>query len=705
MPVTPPVILPPQISAAIARLVEIEAATGRQTRASRIAVGAIWYELKDSDVLADLTVNERAAILKAYGLNRHPSYLNKCARLYVMSLNGRLQQHDEFLKAGFVPRNSSEPYASMEVEDALAKTERQAKKPNSYIIKPIEQNLLDYIADKSTPPSVEFILGDCREEVHRLPDQSIAVLAASPPYHGARDYEHPRQMGAEASEELWRLGIVSFLNLARPKLKDTGILALVVGDRRSHGESPYTRSETLFSRHPAKPIRVQCGDGAPKGWPLLLPFLLFLDLIADGWHPIQMIVWHNTRPAPESVMDRCHAAHEFVLLLGKSENYHWNVGVGTPVLAPPGDGRIYQRERGIDVSDRRTKHYKDVWSIPSVSRGPMLTHPARHPEELYRRILRLTCPPGGKVLDPWGGAATTAVAALGLGLDSTMIELHENYMTEAKARIASIPLTQKWRKPLVTPHGTLHHGDALTEIRKLESGSIGFACLDPPFANGATELKWDEDLEWESIWEELWRVVKIDGFVAVCCNDRLKSRLIFEVQPVTYRYTLHWYRNRHANVMQGKSQPKRHVGYIAVFGRVAQKNYQPQTTPKAKPYTRPSKRSSTDFYGDNLRGMAEDGDITYDTDGPTDLRYYEFEPGEERKIPTQKPIVMGVDLILSMSRPYDTVLDICCGSASFLIAAQRCGRKFIGIERDADHFQIAYDRLSAGTEVRADAAD
>jgi DNA modification methylase len=65
---------------------------------------------------------------------------------------------------------------------------------------------------------------------------------------------------------------------------------------------------------------------------------------------------------------------------------------------------------------------------------------------------------------------------------------------------------------------------------------------------------------------------------------------------------------------------------------------------------------------------------------------------------------MGVDLILSLSRPGDTVLDICTGSPSFLLAAMRTGRKFIGIERDEAHFQIACDRV-AGSEVRADAAD
>jgi DNA modification methylase len=43
----------------------------------------------------------------------------------------------------------------------------------------------------------------------------------------------------------------------------------------------------------------------------------------------------------------------------------------------------------------------------------------------------------------------------------------------------------------------------------------------------------------------------------------------------------------------------------------------------------------------------------------------------------------------------DVVLDITCGSGSYLIGAMRTTHQFIGIEKDEKHFRIAVDRVAA----------
>ena len=61
--------------------------------------------------------------------------------------------------------------------------------------------------------------------------------------------------------------------------------------------------------------------------------------------------------------------------------------------------------------------------------------------------------------------------------------------------------------------------------------------------------------------------------------------------------------------------------------------------------------------------------------------------------PTQKPVALLEDLILTYTRPGDTVLDFTCGSGSTAIACLNTGRKFIGIELDDNYFQVATDRI------------
>ena len=61
--------------------------------------------------------------------------------------------------------------------------------------------------------------------------------------------------------------------------------------------------------------------------------------------------------------------------------------------------------------------------------------------------------------------------------------------------------------------------------------------------------------------------------------------------------------------------------------------------------------------------------------------------------PTQKPVSILKPLIEAFSKPGDTVLDPFCGSGSTLVAAHELGRRFIGIELDADHHRTASTRL------------
>lgn len=61
--------------------------------------------------------------------------------------------------------------------------------------------------------------------------------------------------------------------------------------------------------------------------------------------------------------------------------------------------------------------------------------------------------------------------------------------------------------------------------------------------------------------------------------------------------------------------------------------------------------------------------------------------------PTEKPVDLLRELILTYSNEGESVLDNTMGSGSVGVAALKEGRKFIGIERELDYFKIAQERV------------
>ena len=62
--------------------------------------------------------------------------------------------------------------------------------------------------------------------------------------------------------------------------------------------------------------------------------------------------------------------------------------------------------------------------------------------------------------------------------------------------------------------------------------------------------------------------------------------------------------------------------------------------------------------------------------------------------PTQKPVALLDDLIRTYSNEGDHVVDLTMGSGSTGVAAANTGRKFIGIEKDDNYFEIARKRIA-----------
>lgn len=100
--------------------------------------------------------------------------------------------------------------------------------------------------------------------------------------------------------------------------------------------------------------------------------------------------------------------------------------------------RSYYRELCGSNVDPKGNLPGSVWEIPVYPfKSPKhlaVKHFAGFPVALPLRIIRGWCPPGGRVLDPFGGSGTTGIAAKALGMSSDVVDLSADYCRLARWR-------------------------------------------------------------------------------------------------------------------------------------------------------------------------------------------------------------------------------------------------------------------------------
>jgi DNA modification methylase len=297
--------------------------------------------------------------------------------------------------------------------------------------------------------TVEIIIGDCRNELRTILDESVDCIVTSPPYFGLRDYGVMGQIGLELTPDAFVAQIVNVFREARRVLRRNGTLWLNLGDSYSTD----TKWGGSTGGKAAKALHGAGGGGRNKtrtGIPdknlLGIPWRVAFALQSDGWYLRQDIIWHKPNPMPESVRDRCTKAHEYIFLLSKSDRYYFDAeAIKEPVtqssverLSQPnlakqrGSFRVPGKTNG--TMGKNTRNRRSVWTI--TTRPFKGAHFATFPPDLIEPCILAGCPEGGTVLDPFGGAGTTGLVANRLKRSAILIELNPEYAGIAKERIA-----------------------------------------------------------------------------------------------------------------------------------------------------------------------------------------------------------------------------------------------------------------------------
>ncbi len=76
----------------------------------------------------------------------------------------------------------------------------------------------------------KIYMGDALTIMKTWPDSFVQTVVTSPPYWGLRDYGAPRQIGLEATPDIYVAKMVEVFREVRRVLKDDGTLWLNLGD-------------------------------------------------------------------------------------------------------------------------------------------------------------------------------------------------------------------------------------------------------------------------------------------------------------------------------------------------------------------------------------------------------------------------------------------------------------------------------------------
>ena len=95
----------------------------------------------------------------------------------------------------------------------------------------------------------------------------------------------------------------------------------------------------------------------------------------------------------------------------------------------------------------------------------------------------------------------------------------------------------------------------------------------------------------------------------------------------------------------------------------------------------------------------------YPGDVWTDISHLQQRDPERTGYATQKPLKLLERLMTPVVNPDDLVIDLCCGSGTTLVAANRLGCRYVGVDQHADALHVASARLKMSYTLHTPSAD
>jgi modification methylase len=252
-----------------------------------------------------------------------------------------------------------------------------------------------------------ILIGDCVAEMMRLPEASVDLVFADPPYNlqleGA--LSRPDQSVVDAVDDAWD----RFADFAE--------------------YDAFTRAWLTAVRRVMKPAATLVVIGSYHN--IFRVGAILQDL---GFWILNDIIWRKANPMPNFRGRRFTNAHETMIWAARSA-----------------DAKAYTFNYEMLKAGNEDCQVRSDWFLPICSGAERLkdeagrkAHPTQKPEALLTRVLLAASNAGDLVLDPFFGSGTTGVAARRLSRSFIGIERDPAYAEAARRRIDAVdPLAEE----------------------------------------------------------------------------------------------------------------------------------------------------------------------------------------------------------------------------------------------------------------------
>jgi len=243
----------------------------------------------------------------------------------------------------------------------------------------------------------QVILGDCRQVLPTLPEESVDLIFADPPYN------------LQLSSDLWRPNVTRVDGVQESWDKFESLQAY----------DAFTQEWLNACRRVLKPTGTLWVIGTYHN--IFRIGRILQDL---GFWILNDIVWVKSNPMPNFRGVRFSNAHETLIWAQKTMgakytfNYH------------------AMKALNEDLQMRSDWYLPICKGSERLKEGSRKLHPTQKPEALLYRVLLASTNPGDVVLDPFFGTGTTGAMAKKLQRHFIGIEIDEHYVQHARERVA-----------------------------------------------------------------------------------------------------------------------------------------------------------------------------------------------------------------------------------------------------------------------------
>ena len=252
----------------------------------------------------------------------------------------------------------------------------------------------------ATLPLNQIVAGDCIEVMQSLPDNSVDLIFADPPYNLQLrgDLHRPDNSRVDAVDNDW------------DQFSSFGVY------------DSFTRDWLAAAKRILKPNGAIWVIGSYHN-----VFRLGAELQNQGYWILNDVVWRKSNPMPNFRGKRFTNAHETLIWASKEEGAKYTFNYEA----------LKALNEGIQM--------RSDWVIPICTGHERLkddngdkAHPTQKPEALLHRVIVGTTNPGDVILDPFFGTGTTGAVAKMLGRDFIGIEREATYRVAAEKRLSKI---------------------------------------------------------------------------------------------------------------------------------------------------------------------------------------------------------------------------------------------------------------------------